>query len=120
MAVSYEKDIMCTTIVSPSNLVGAEGYIVDYAGNKTSNNTQAVRGVVRIGRPANQATEVIYKGECMSYLTLGNTTITVGQRLSASANGCWEVAGATTLVGAVALENCNNSNNTSLIRICKL
>jgi hypothetical protein len=120
MAVSYDKDTMCTSVVSPSNLVGAEGYIVNYAGNKTAGNTEAVKGVVKFGRPANTASEVIYKGECMSYLTLGNNTITVGQRLSASANGCWEMAGATTLVGAVALEICNNSNNTSLIRVCKL
>jgi hypothetical protein len=120
MAVSYDKDTMCTSVVSPSNLVGAEGYIVNYAGNKTAGNTEAVKGVVKFGRPANTASEVIYKGECMSYLTMGNVTVAVGARLSAGANGCWEPAGATTLVGAVALEICNNSNNTSLIRVCKL
>jgi hypothetical protein len=31
MAVTYDKDTMCTSVVSPSNLIGAEGYIVNYA-----------------------------------------------------------------------------------------
>jgi hypothetical protein len=121
MAVTYDKDTMCTSVVSPSNLVGAEGYIVDYSGNKTANNTQAVKGVVKFGRPANIASEVIYKGECMAYVTIGaNSSVAVGTRLSASANGCWEVAGGTTLVGAVCLEANNTANNTHLLRVCKL
>ena len=121
MGTQYDKDTMCTTVVSANNLVGKEGYIVDYSGVLTANNLQAVKGVIKQGRGANQATEVIYKGECMSYVTIGaNGSVAIGTRLSASANGCWEVAGATTLVGAVCLEANNTANNTHLLRVCKL
>jgi len=113
-----EKDIKCTSIVSANNLVGAEHYVVDWAGAKSNNNTQVPAGVVRRGRANNFASEIIYQGSCMAYVTIGaNSSVSVGTRLSASANGCFEVAGATTYVRAVCLEANNTANNTHLLNV---
>lgn len=113
-----EKDIRCTSIVSANNLVGAEHYVVDWAGAKTANNTQVPAGVVRRGRANNLASEIITAGSCMAYVTLGaSQSVAIGTKLSAGANGCFEVAGNTTYVAAVSLEANNKANNTHLLNV---
>lgn len=114
---AYEQDISCTSLVG-SNLVGSEHRVVDWTGNLTSSNTQVPCGVVRHGKAANKASEIIYKGTCQAYVTLGaNQSVAVGTKLSCSANGCFEVAGATTYVAAVSLEANNTANNTHLLKV---
>jgi len=112
-----EKDIRCTSIVSANNLVGAEHYVVTWAGAKTANNTQVPAGVVRRGRANNLASEIIYQGSCMAYVTIGaNASVAVGTKLSAGANGCFEICN-NTFVAAVCLEANNTANNTHLLNV---
>lgn len=118
MAAQYEKDIFTTSFTGANNLVGQEGRLIDYAGVLTANNTQVAKGVVRVGYGANLASELIIKGECMAYVTIGaNAATTVGQKLASSANGALEAHAGTVYVRAVCMEANNSANNTVLLRV---
>jgi len=114
MASKYEQGIVRRSFVSANNLVGQEGYAIAYDGSLTANNSQVAFGVIRRGAPANQASEIITQGTCMGYVYLpANNALAVGDKLSSSANGTFEKAGASTYVRAVAREAVSASANAS-------
>jgi hypothetical protein len=112
MEKNIRKDVVVPASVS---LVGKEGRAVDFAGVIISNRKDGCKGVVSMGRPAGEATEVITQGRCKAYtddvandlaimspLCCGGTNSLGG---GATGDGCFIVATiGTHHVRAIALE----------------
>lgn len=112
----YERNIVTASIVSAADLTGKEGYAVDVSGALTSATGDTVYGVVRMGRPAGEANQVVTAGEVEAYVT---GTIAAGDPLTGGASGALAKATiGTHLIRAIALEA--NASGTNLRKIMLL
>jgi len=64
-----ERNIVTDAVVPATTLVDQEKYAVGVDGIKVAAAGDFVYGVVRTGRPADEASEIITMGECEAYCT---------------------------------------------------
>lgn len=83
------RNIRKTVVVNESaTLVDQEKYAVGTDGVKTASQGDFVYGIVSAGRAQNQASEVIYKGECEAYASTSvGGTISSEDPLTGGADG---------------------------------
>jgi hypothetical protein len=64
MEKNLRKDVVVPASVS---LVGKEGYGVDFTGVLVDGRRDGCKGIISMGRPAGEATEVITQGRCKGW-----------------------------------------------------
>ena len=103
-----ERNIVTDAVVPSTTLLDQEKYAVGVDGVKVAAAGDFVYGIVRTGRPANQASEIITMGECEAYCTtVTGGAISAEDPLTGGASGKLQKATiGTHQIRAVALEDC--------------
>lgn len=102
----FQKNAVKTSIVNASaSLEDKEGYAVGYDGVLTAANGDYVRGIVSVGRPAGEASEIITRGECEAMVAGTGAAVSAEDPLTGGPNGVLVKATVGThLIRAIALE----------------
>ena len=83
-----ERNIVTDAVVPSTTLLSQEKYAVGVDGVKVASAGDFVYGIVRTGRPANQASEIITMGECEAYCTTtGGGAISAEDPLTGGVSG---------------------------------
>lgn len=77
-----EKNLIHDTVVPSTTLVGAENYLVDDTGAKTTSRSQMAKGIVYEGFGANLASDVVISGEMEAYVDGTVAAISIGDPLT--------------------------------------
>jgi len=98
-----ELNIITSMVVPAASLEDKEGYCVGPDGALTAAAGDGVYGVVRIGRPALEATQVVVAGECTARVDGSSTALAAGDLITGGPNGYFvkAVAGTTMPRGMV-------------------
>lgn len=100
-----ERNIVTDAVVPTTTLLAQENYAVDANGIKTTLGGAYVLGIVRTGRPANEASEIIIGGECKAQVAGAGTAVSIGDPLTGGMAGRLRKAiVGTDFVRAMALE----------------
>jgi hypothetical protein len=102
MGLRDELNIVTGNVVPSATLEDQEGYAVTFAGAKTTAGILPY-GVVRIGRPANEASQVVIHGECTAKVNGSGTSLAAMDPIAGGASGKFvkAVAGSTFARGVV-------------------
>lgn len=87
-----DLNIATANVVPSSTLENQEKFVVDVNGAKTTSPSDFGYGVVSIGRPANEASQIITRGETEAKVDGSGTSLSVGDPLTAGSNGRFEKA----------------------------
>ena len=88
----FQKNVVKTSVVNTSSsLEDKEGFAVKIDGTLTSSTGDYVYGIVSMGRPAGEASEIIVSGECEAEVD-ASSAISVGSPLTGGADGRLEPA----------------------------
>jgi hypothetical protein len=121
-----EKNIKLDNVVPTVTLLDMEGYVVGFDGLKTTVLGQMAKGVVKMGRPANEASVVYTVGQCRAQVDASIGAIAAYDALTpdgthsgtgtATFDGCFSKATVGTHhVRAIALEA--KASGTGLIEV---
>ena len=104
MGLRDEMNIVTSNVVPTSvTLLSQEKYAVGSDGVKTAAIGDFVYGIVRIGRPINEASQVITSGECTAYVDGSGTALAVDDYIAGDVDGKMvkAIPGSTIARGAV-------------------
>lgn len=79
-------------VPSATALTDQEKYVVDLDGVKTTSLGDFGYGVVRIGRPANEASQVVIGGETEAYVYGADSNLSKGDPIVAGSSGVFKKA----------------------------
>lgn len=83
----YRNKVRSTVVNTSATLKDQEGYAVGMDGQKTAAAGDFVFGIVTMGRPANEASEVQTGGEVEAIVNGGSTAIAAEDPLTGGASG---------------------------------
>lgn len=86
MGLRNELNIETANVVPSASLDGEEGYAVTFAGAKVSAG-EVPYGIVRIGMPANEASQVVVHGECDAKVNGSGTSLSAMDPITGGADG---------------------------------
>jgi hypothetical protein len=111
------KNVVKTSVVPTTTLIDQEKYAVGFDGVKTGATGDFVYGIVSQGRPANEASEIITRGETLAKVN-GTVNIAAEDPLTGGANGKLVKATiGTHLIRAIATEAVTSDTESQVILI---